>query len=97
MKKTLFLFAAIFLIYCNAEPESESKPEPESETFTIEIIDGVRHVHNLAPKWGDKPKVELEFVRKIGDMESDNENYMLFRPPDISMDSEGNIFILDAG
>lgn len=67
------------------------------QTYTIEIKDGVRHVHNLSPAWGDTLKVALEFVQKIGELDTEDENYMLYHPSDISIDKDGNIYVLDSG
>ena len=66
-------------------------------TYTIEMKDGVKYVHNQAPLWGDTTKVELEYVQKIGDLEAEDENYLLFEPSDIIKDTQGNLYILDAG
>ncbi len=82
----LVLTLLIFLA-CNSAPE----------TYTVETKDGVRHVHNLAPLWGDEPKIELEFVQKIGELEGNDENYQLYRPSDMALDSENNIYIVDSG
>ena len=65
--------------------------------YTVEEIEGVRYVHNLKPQWGDTLKVALELVQIFGDDESKSENYWLYRPLGVSVDSEGNIYILDAG
>ncbi len=99
MKRAQFLYITVFLLFCNTKPELESDPDKEQDslTYNIEIIEGVKHIHNFSPKWGDEPKVVFEFVQKIGDLESDDENYMLFRPTDICLDTNGNFFILDAG
>ena len=67
------------------------------ENYTVEIKDGVRYVHNNAPAWGDTLKVALEFVLKIGELESEDENYLLFEVLDVNLDSEGNIYVVDAG
>ena len=69
----------------------------DRQTCTVEEIDGVRHVHNHAPLQGDTPKVKLEFVQKIGNLESEDENYMLFMPFEAHYDSEGNILVFDGG
>jgi hypothetical protein len=81
------LFTVGLLVACSSSPE----------TYTIEIIYGVKHIHNLAPKWGDKPKMKLEFVQKIGSLESEDENFMFFRLTDIGVDNDENLYILDAG
>ncbi len=67
------------------------------DTFTVEEIDGVRHVHNLSPLWGDEPKVKLEFVQKIGELNTEDKNYLLYRPSAAAVDKNGNIYILDGG
>ena len=67
------------------------------ETYTIEIKDGVRHIHNHAPLWGDTLKVALEFVQKIGNLESENDNYILFNPTDVARDADGNLYVMDMG
>ena len=85
---TLILSIIFFTLFsCASEPE----------TYTVEVIDGVRHVHNLAPKWGDEPKIELEFVRTIGGIDALDENYQFYQIMDIETDKTGNIFILDSG
>jgi len=66
-------------------------------SYTIEMKDGVKYIHNHAPAWGDTLKVALEFVQKIGVLEGEDWNYLLHRPGDIALDSEGNIYIMDAG
>jgi DNA-binding beta-propeller fold protein YncE len=64
----------------------------------IETIDGVRVVHNnKTGKWGKKPQVSIEFVRNIGELETEDENLAFHIPSDIARDDQGNIYILDAG
>jgi len=67
------------------------------KTYTIETIAGVKHIHNLAPAWGDEPKVALEFVQKIGALEATEENFIMYNIGDVARDSDGNIYILDSG
>ena len=69
----------------------------QDETYTVEIVGGVRHVHNLSPAWGDELRVGLEFVQRIGGIDVVDENYMLHQPRDVAIDSDGNIYVLDAG
>lgn len=66
-------------------------------TYTIEIKDGIKYVHNYAPLWGDEPKVSLEFVRQIGELDTKDENYMFYQHGDIILDTDGNLYVLDAG
>jgi len=48
-------------------------------------------------KWGKTPKVSIEFVRNIGELETEDENLAFHIPSDIATDDQGNIYILDAG
>jgi len=63
----------------------------------VEVRDGVRYIHNRSPRWGDHPQVRLEFVRRIGDLETADEHFLLFRPSDVVRDAEGNLYVLDSG
>jgi len=75
------------LIYCGTTNDS----------YTIEFIEGKKIIHNLSPKWGSKPEIELELIREIGGIDTDDENYAFFVPKDLVKDSRNNIYILDAG
>ena len=64
----------------------------------IETVDGVRVVHNeKGGLWGKTPKVRLELVRKIGDIDTEDENLAFHYPSDVAVDAGGNIYVLDAG
>jgi sugar lactone lactonase YvrE len=64
----------------------------------VETVDGVRVVHNeKSGKWGKNPKVSLELVRRIGELETEDENIAFHIPSDIAIDDQGNIYVLDAG
>ena len=91
MKSRSILFASLFLVIIFSTCSSRD------EFYTVEIIDGVRTVHNIKPLWGDEPQVELEFVQQIGELDGMDENYQLFKPRDVAVDNENNIYILDAG
>ena len=67
------------------------------QNYTEEIIKGVRHIYNLEPLWGTEQKVRLEFVRKFGDLNTEDERYLLIRPADVVVDDDGSVLILDAG
>ncbi|KPK89291.1 hypothetical protein AMJ80_09995 [bacterium SM23_31] len=68
----------------------------ESKTYTVEVIDGVRHVHNEKPLWGDEPRIELELITKIEGRVNNYFDYDEDRLPcDFTVDGDGNIYILD--
>jgi hypothetical protein len=65
---------------------------------TIETKDGVRIVHNgKTGAWGSTPKLEIELLRKIGDVDATDDNYAFAQPGDLVEDEAGNIYIADAG
>ncbi len=64
----------------------------------IEVKDGIRLVHNeKTGKWGKQPKISLEYVKNIGDLESEDDNVLFYLPSDIAFDNQGNIYVLDSG
>jgi hypothetical protein len=85
MKKSIIVYIILLLIINCSNNE---------KTYTVEIKSGVKHIHNLAPLWGNEPKLKLEFVQKIGVLEGE-ENYMIYMPFDVAVDDEENIFIFD--
>jgi hypothetical protein len=63
----------------------------------IETVDGVRVVHNeKGGLWGKAPKVALELVRKIGDVDTEDEHLAFNYPSDVTVDHDGNIYVLDS-
>jgi len=63
---------------------------------TVETKDGVRLVHNKkAGLWGGSPRVRLVPVRKIGDVDTDDDNYAFNTPQDLAIDPDGNFYVLD--
>jgi len=66
----------------------------KDKTHTVEIKNGVRLVHNIKPKC-DFPIVGLEFVRRIGELEPEDERYMFQEPLSIDRDENGCLYILD--
>jgi hypothetical protein len=64
----------------------------------IENVAGVRVVHNVrGGLWGTGPKVAIELVRTIGDVDTDDENLAFNEPLDIAVDEAGCVYILDSG
>jgi hypothetical protein len=70
-----------------------ASPAPQK----IETVDGVRVVHNVkGGLWGRTPKVALELVRKIGDIDTEDEHIAFNYPNDVAVDKDGAIYVLDA-
>jgi sugar lactone lactonase YvrE len=64
----------------------------------IETVDGVRVVHNSGPgAWGKAPKVALEPVGVLGDVDTADENLAFYMPSAIAADAAGNLYVLDTG
>ena len=87
-------FGAILCLPCLLGSDLSAAVSPQA----IETVDGVRIVHN--PKggvWGANPKLAIELVRTIGDVDTDDENLAFDSPVDMAADEAGNIFILDSG
>jgi hypothetical protein len=60
--------------------------------------DGVRIVHNKkGEEWGGGPKLSIELVRTIGDVDTDDENLAFNSPIDMVVDNAGSLYILDSG
>jgi len=63
----------------------------------IETIGGVRVVHNeKGGKLRDKPGVSIQLIKKLGDIDTLDENLAFNYPSDIAMDASGNIYVLDS-
>jgi hypothetical protein len=69
----------------------------DSSLFTVEVIDGVRHVHNRRAQRGDRPGVRLALLGKMGRLEAKEEKDMLFDPMDAARLPSGDILILERG
>ncbi|MGD9345482.1 MAG: NHL repeat-containing protein [Candidatus Aminicenantes bacterium] len=64
----------------------------------IETVDGVRVIHNgKEGTWGKEPKVSLEFVKTIGDIESTDDNRLFYMPTSMAFDRQGHMYVLDSG
>ena len=67
----------------------------DSSLFTVEVIDGVRYVHNHAPQIGEVSGVKLEPIGKIGELESEDDKNILYDPVDAARLSNVDILILE--
>jgi sugar lactone lactonase YvrE len=64
----------------------------------VETVNGVRVVHNSGSgAWGKTPKVTLEPVRTLGDVDTADENVAFYMPSTIGVDGTGSLFVLDTG
>ena len=64
----------------------------------VETVGGVRVVHNTGPgAWGKTPKVTLEPVGVLGDVDTADENLAFYMPSAIAVDGAGNLYVLDTG
>jgi hypothetical protein len=95
-RASILFILLIFCLFCGrsekvapAEDDiSERIPEKQMSTAVVELINGVKYVHNTEPKWGKVPEVQLDFVCKFG---------QFYKPFDLAIDSNGNIYVSDSG
>lgn len=70
---------------------------PDISAQTIVTDNGVRIVHNVKSGiWGAFPKVSIELVRTLGDVNTDDENLAFDSPADLAVDATGNIYVADS-
>jgi len=63
-----------------------------------EMRDGIRMVHNKGQGiWEKSPKISLEKVKEIGDIEAESEEVAFYMPLDMALDQAGNLHVLDTG
>jgi sugar lactone lactonase YvrE len=64
----------------------------------VKTVDGVRFVHNSkAGIWGKNPRIALELMRTLGEVEAKDQNFAFYLPSDIAVDANGNLYVLDSG
>jgi hypothetical protein len=81
--------AAILLIVCSKDSSIDTS------LFTVEEIGGVRLIHNHAAQLGDIPGAKLELLGKIGKLEGEVEEEILYDPVDAARLSNEDILILE--
>jgi len=63
-----------------------------------ETVDGVRVVHNRGEgTWEKSPRISLEKIRALGDIEAESDEVAFYIPMDMALDTEGNLYVLDTG
>jgi len=72
-----------------------SKSSIDTSLFTVEVIEGVRYVHNHASQLGYTSGTKLEIIGKIGKLEGEKEKDILYDPVDAARLSNGDILILE--
>jgi len=80
---------AVLLIGCRHDGSVDASK------FTVEVIDGVKHIHNEAPQVGDPSSVTLELIGKIGELEGKEDKDILYDPVDATRLPNGDILILE--
>ncbi len=93
MKRLFFLMpaAATFVLLIAGCKQSSL----DASLFTVENIENVMYVHNHGPQLGDMSEVKLEQLGKIGKLEGEAEEDILYDPVDVARLSNGDILILE--
>ncbi len=94
MKHLILVTLTSFLLVLSLEVCSKDSAI-DTSLFTVEIIEGIRHIHNHASQLGEIPGAELELIGKIGKLEGEEEEDILYDPVDVARLSNGDILILE--
>ena len=86
---SFFFLILILLSACGGSPAHNSS------LYSIEEIDGAMSIHNYGPQFGESPGAILEPMGKIGELDSADENLILFDPVDAARLPNGDILILE--
>ncbi|MCP4727463.1 MAG: 6-bladed beta-propeller [bacterium] len=79
----------IFLMLLNCGQSNGEKPADEAENSSTTAGSG--------PKITELQNISIEFIRQIGEIENEDENYAFYMPQDLARDSEGNLLVVDEG
>ncbi len=85
---SIILLIIVFLFSCGSQ---------QFDTYTVEIVNGIKYIHNHTAAYTGNQKIELEFIQKIGVLEGKDPNYLLYNPNNAGVDENGDIYIVDAG
>ncbi len=89
--KGLVSFAALAISF-----PSLVSPQNDLTEQVTENSDGIRIIHNIkGGLWGRGLGITLDLVRKIGDIDTEDEHAAFNYPSDIAVDKNGNIYVLD--
>ncbi len=74
-----------------------SKAPIDASKFSVEVLEGVRHIHNYAPQLEGAPPVRLELAGKIGELEGREDKDILYDPVDAARLPNGDVLVLESG
>jgi len=74
-----------------------SKAPVDASRFSVEVLEGVRHIHNHAPQLEGAPPVRLEPAGKIGELEGREDKDILYDPVDAARLPNGDVLVLESG
>jgi len=84
-----FTLTSVLLIVCGSDSSIDMS------LFSVEEVDGVQYIQNHAPQFGNTSGLKLELLGKIGKLESEEEEDILFDPVDAARLPNGDILILE--
>jgi len=94
MKRSSLIIALVVGLSGLAGSCRSSAPIDASK-FSVEVLEGVRHVHNHAPQLEGASPIQLELVGKIGELEGREDKDILYDPVDAARFPNGDILILE--
>ena len=94
-RAVLFLSLAAWL--STILPACRTDVPVDTSKFTVEVLEGVRHLHNLAPQLAGSSPVRLELMGKIGELEGREDKDILYDPADAARLPNGDILVLEGG
>lgn len=93
--KHLVLLAPISAFFMLSLTVCSRETSMDTSLFTVDVTNDIRLVHNHAPQLGDAPGAKLELIGKIGKLEGEAEEEILYDPVDVARLSNGDILILE--